>query len=115
MYNFELIVSEEVMGIFDDVYISQDKNSKNITIILTNKRVLFLDYVVLNEGCELLRVARGMNYLKKKDVYYQINLDDVYDISKGESYKIILKDGIFFEFDNDELYLLMNELLQRRF
>lgn len=49
---------------FDDVLIRQEGNEKVTTIALTNKRVPFLDYLIENEGLEVLRIARGMNYIK---------------------------------------------------
>lgn len=49
---------------FDDVLIRQEGNEKVTTIALTNKRVLFLDYLIENEGLGVLRIARGMNYIK---------------------------------------------------
>lgn len=107
MYNFEFINNEEIIKIFDEICIKQETNEKTTTIILTNKRLLFLDYLQPNEGLELLRVARGMNYIKCKEVYYQINLDDIDKIIKNEYYQVTLKNNITFEFDNDELYKLI--------
>lgn len=64
MYNFNLNKDEEIIKVFDDVLIRQEGNEKVTTIALTNKRVLFLDYLIENEGLEVLRIARGMNYIK---------------------------------------------------
>ena len=64
MYNFNLNKDEEIIKVFDDVLIRQEGNEKVTTIALTNKRVLFLDYLIENEGIEVLRIARGMNYIK---------------------------------------------------
>lgn len=64
MYNFNLNKDKEIIKVFDDVLIRQEGNEKVTTIALTNKRVLFLDYLIENEGLEVLRIARGMNYIK---------------------------------------------------
>lgn len=64
MYNFNLNKDEEIIKVFDGVLIRQEGNEKVTTIALTNKRVLFLDYLIENEGLEVLRIARGMNYIK---------------------------------------------------
>lgn len=64
MYNFNLNKDEEIIKVFNDVLIRQEGNEKVTTIALTNKRVLFLDYLIENEGLEVLRIARGMNYIK---------------------------------------------------
>lgn len=107
MYNFELIDNEEVIKIFDEIFLKQGENEKITTIILTNKRLLFLDYLVLNEGLEVLRIAKGADYIKYKDVYYQIDLNDIVNIISSEYYQVILKNKISFEFENEELYNLL--------
>lgn len=109
MYNFELIDDENVVKIFDEVFIRQGENEKITSIVLTNKRMLFLEYIVLNEGNEFLRVARGVDYLRKKDVYYQVNLNDIIGIDKLEYYKVTLNNNMVFEFDNDELFSLLSK------
>lgn len=109
MYNFELIDDENVVKIFDEVFIRQGENEKITSIVLTNKRMLFLEYIVLNEGNEVLRVARGVDYLRKKDVYYQVNLNDIIGIDKLEYYKVTLNNNMVFEFDNDELFSLLSK------
>ena len=107
MYNFELMDDEKVIRIFDEVFIKQGENEKNTAIILTNKRLLFLDYINVNEGLEVLRIARGADYIKYKETYYQIDLNDIVDIIKNQYYQVILKNDITFEFDNEELYSLL--------
>lgn len=107
MYNFELIDNEEVIKIFDEIFLKQEENEKITTIILTNKRLLFLDYLVLNEGLEVLRIAKGADYIKYKDVYYQIDLNDIVNIISSEYYQVILKNKMSFEFENEELYNLL--------
>ena len=110
MYNFELIDNESVIKIFDDIFIKQDENTKYTTIVLTNKRLLFLDYLIPNEGLEVLRIAKGADYIRYKEVYYQVDLNDIEYIIKNEYYQVILKNNITFEFDNEEVYnLLQNQ------
>lgn len=110
MYNFELINDEEVIEIFDEVFAKQNENGVNTTIVLTNKRLLFLDYITPNEGLEVLRIARGASYVKYKEIYCQINLTDITKIIKDEYYQVVLKNGITFEFNSDELYKLLKKL-----
>ncbi|MDD6224323.1 MAG: hypothetical protein PUB18_04910 [bacterium] len=107
MYNFELMDNEKVIKIFDEIMIKQEDNQKITTIALTNKRLLFLDYLTPNEGLEVLRIARGANYIKYKEVYYQIDLNEITDITKGECYQVVLENKMIFEFDDDELYNLL--------
>lgn len=112
MYNFNLNKDKEIIKVFDDVLIRQEGNEKVTTIALTNKRVLFLDYLIENEGLEVLRIARGMNYIKYKEVYYQINLNDIESIIKDKFYKVILKNKNSFEFDKGELYSLLEQVIK---
>lgn len=107
MYNFDLINNEEVIKIFDEVFIKQGENEKITTIVLTNKRLLFLDYIIPNEGLEVLRIARGADYIKYKEIYYQIHLNDIVNIIKDEHYQVVLKNKIAFEFNDEELYNLL--------
>lgn len=53
MYNFNLNKDEEIIKVFDAVLIRQEGDEKVTTIALTNKRVLFLDYLIGNEGLEV--------------------------------------------------------------
>ena len=64
MYNFDLKKNEEIIKVFEDVLIRQEENEKITTIALTNKRLLFLDYLIENEGIEVLRRARAMDYIR---------------------------------------------------
>lgn len=109
MYNFNLLKNEKIIKVFEEIYIIQEENEKVTTIALTNKRLLFLDYLNENEGQEVLRIARGTNYLKIKDVYYYINLNDIKSITKEEYYQIILKNNQSFKFDDEELYNLLKK------
>ena len=109
MYNFNLLKNEKIIKVFEEIYVTQEENKKVTTIALTNKRLLFLDYLNENEGQEVLRIARGTNYLKIKDVYYYINLNDIKSITKEEYYQIILKNNQSFEFDDEELYNLLKK------
>lgn len=106
MYNFNLMDGEEVVSVFDEVLIRQEGRQKFVSIALTNKRMLFLDYI--NEGpAETLRVTRTTNYIRFKEVTHIINLNDIDSINKQEYYLVTLKDNISFEFDNDELYNML--------
>ncbi len=109
MYNFNLMKNENIIKIFDEVFIRRGENEKITTIALTNKRLLFLEYITQNEGLELLRVARGADYMRYKEVYYQVELNDVKSVNKDKIYKITLQNGNSFEFDSDELYNLLNK------
>lgn len=106
MYNFNFIENEELREVFDEVYVRQNDNEKITTIALTNKRLLFLDYIT-NDGLEALRITNKMNLVRSKEGYYKINLEDIKLLRKTEYYNVVLKDGTEFEFNNKELYELL--------
>lgn len=108
MYNFNLIKGEEVIEIFDNIWVKQGKNEKNTTIALTNKRMLFLEYVN-DDPNEVLRISRGLSYPRYKEVYYQVELSNVREINENENYSVILNDGVSFEFADDKLFSLLKK------
>ena len=107
MYNFNFMKNEKLIEIFDEILIRQDKKEKITTIALTDKRLLFLDYIT-NPGYEALKITKGINFVKYKDVYCQIELTNIESIkNNNEYYLITLKDKTSFEFNNDDLYKLL--------
>lgn len=111
MYNFSFIDNEKLIEVFDDITIEQNDNVKNTTIALTNKRLLFLDYINVNASFEVLKAARGIDYPRFKDIYFQIELSQIQIAIKKDGYKVILKDKSSFKFYDDQLYnLLINEI-----
>lgn len=110
MYNFDLLDGEKVIEIFDDIWISQGNKEKNTTIALTNKRLLFMDYDKYDFR-ETLRIGRGIDYMRTKEVYYKINIADINSLIKEDTYIIHLNDKTSFEFDDDKLYKLLQELV----
>ena len=109
MYNFNFIEKEKLIEVFDDVYIKQKDNEKITTIALTNKRLLFLDYMT-NDGLETLRITNKMNFVRIKEVYYIIDLKNIESIIEDEYYILKLKDGIVINFNNQKLYKLLMEM-----
>lgn len=111
MYNFNFMEDEKLIEVFDEILIKKDKKEKITTIALTDQRLLFLDYIT-NDGYEALKITRRINFMKYKDIYYQINLSDIELIKNTDEYYLItLKDKTSFEFNNIILYeLLKGEL-----
>ena len=50
MYKYTLNDNEDIIKIFDNLYIKQGNKEKKTSAILTNQRLLFLDYIVLNNN-----------------------------------------------------------------
>lgn len=106
MYNFNFMNGEKLIDIFDEVLVIQNDKEKVTTIVLTDKRMLFLDYIT-NDGLEVLRITKGINFTRYKEVYYEIDLNDVRGLDHDEYYRVILNDGTLFEFNNQKLYKLL--------
>ena len=108
MYNFDLLKGEKLIEIFENAWISQGDNEKNTTIALTNKRLLFLDYDK-NDPREDLRVARGVDYMRYKEIYYSLDLKDIVRvIDEKDCYIIdIGSNKIFFE--DEKLFKLLKK------
>ena len=104
MYKYILNDNEDIIKIFDNLYIKQGNNEKTTSAILTNQRLLFLDYIVQNEGLEVLRIARGSQAIQYKEAYYQIILNDIKMINKKSAIvNYILEDNIYVK-EKDEPY-----------
>lgn len=110
MYNLNLENNEELIEVFENEYVKQGNNEKNTTIAITNKRLLFMDYMK-DDPDEVLRIARGVDYVRYKEVYYQIRLSEIDEIVKKDLYSVLLKNGNEFEFDNEKLFNLINSNL----
>ena len=109
MYNFNFLKNEELREVFDDVWIAQGKSEKCTTIALTNQRLLFLDYDKLDPR-ENLRVGRGVDYARFKEVYYSIDLKSIKSVSnKEEIIIIVLSDGYEIEIENVDLFKLIKK------
>lgn len=113
MYNFNLMNGEEIIDIFDNTLVKQEENQKNTTIALTSKRLLFLDYV--NDDInEMLRIGRGLDYIRYKEVYFNIDLVEIQSIEKKDYYLVNLKNGNSFEFSNDKLYEILEKIIMKK-
>lgn len=112
MYNINLLKNEQVIAVFDDIFIKQGKNQKLTTVAITNQRLLFLDYFNETSIEETLRIAKGIDYLRQKEVYYKIELNDITEVLEDDYYYIKLKDNSIIEFDEKELYNLIKEKIK---
>ncbi len=113
MYNFNFLENEELIEVFDDIWVGQGDNEKTTTIALTNQRLLFLDYDP-EDIYDNLRIAEGIHYNRYKEIYYSIKLKDIQNIDKQETYTITLKNGTSFEIDNNDLFNLIDKELYEK-
>jgi hypothetical protein len=98
MYEFVKRDNEEIIIISDDSVLMVNNAEKSISSILTNQRLLLFDIPSKsNNYQEVLKVSRGVNYIKQKELILSIELNDIVDIV-GEKYydKYILNNTNFF-------------------
>ena len=104
MYKYKKIRGETTKFISDEAKLKFDKEYRDVSVILTNKRLIILDYPsAVNNYEEALRVSRNVNYLREKEPILILNLTSIDHIENEEIDKYILKNGDYFYLDCDEL------------
>lgn len=111
MYDFKLNKNEIIKIISDDGVIYANKEERNVTFIITNLRLLILDYPSgIYNSAEDLRISGKMNYIRKKEIISEINLDDIVSITKEiDYYKIALKDKKYINLNDDSIIEYLNK------
>lgn len=112
MYDFKLNKNEEVKLISDNAIIYRTKDIINVTCIITNKRLLILDYPSsIHNSAEDLRISGKMTYLRSKEVIGEIDLKDIETITKESNYyKIELKNKKYINLNDNEIIKYLNKL-----
>ncbi len=113
MYNFNFLRDEKLIQVFDDIWIKVNEQEKITTIALTNKRLLFLDYDN-NDYRENLRISGKINYVRYKEVYYFIELENIKNIVKSETYRIDLSNSKTIDFNNEDLFKLIEKIINKK-
>ena len=105
MYDFKLNREEKIKLISDNTIVYTGKEEKNVTCIITNKRLLILDYPSgVHNSAEDLRISGRMTYIRKKEVISEIYLNDMVSLeNEKQFYKIILKNGKYLNINDDEI------------
>lgn len=100
MYNFKRLENEDIKYISDNALLKVNEQEKNISIIVTNQRLLLLDYPSKENNYEEALKSRAANYIEKKEVILEVNLSDIISIVED---KYTLKDTNYFYLKDDEL------------
>lgn len=105
MYIFDKLESEEIEYISDSALLKVNEQDKNISVILTNQRLLLLDYPSKVNNYEEALKSKAVNYIEKKEVILAVNLNDIISI---ENDKYTLKDTNYFYLKDEELKKYIN-------
>ena len=104
MYNYKKLKNETIKYISDNALLKKDNDFKEISVILTNKRLILLDYPSpVNNFEEALRTGRNVGYMRQKEPILIVDLKDLDHIETEEIDKYVLKDSTFFSLQEDEL------------
>ena len=105
MYEVEYLKGENVKLITDEVYLLRNDKKSLISAIVTNKRLILLDYEdASNNYEEALRTGLNMDYIKKKIPILIVNNDDIKEIKETKYYdKYILNDDNYFNIENKDI------------
>ena len=99
MYDFKLNKGEEIKLISDNTIVYTSSEERNVTCIITNKRLLILDYPSgVHNSAEDLRISGKMTYIRKKEIAADINLKDITSITKENNY---------YKIELNKIYILM--------
>lgn len=112
MYDLKLHNSEEIKLISDDVVIYTPKEEIHVTGIITNQRLLILDYPSgIHNSAEDLRITGRMTYIRKKEVIGEIILTDIKALKKEKDYyKIELNNKEYININNDAIIEYLKKL-----
>ena len=76
IYNFNKLDNEEILLISDESVLKKADNEEEISTIVTNKRLILLDYPEeSNNYEEAMRTSRGADYVLQKEPILIIDLD----------------------------------------
>ena len=105
MYDFKLNKDEKTKLISENTIVYTAKEIKKATCIITNQRLLILDYPSkVHNSAEDLRISGKMTYVRMKEIIEEIDLKDIESINKENDYYIIkLKNKEYINLNDDEI------------
>ena len=113
MYDILFNKNEEIQLISDDTKIYIQKTYKTYTCIITNQRLLILDYPSpYHNSKEDLRISGKMTYIRKKEVISSVDLKDIISIDYKNKYcKINIKDDKYININDTEVINYLNKVI----
>lgn len=105
MYEFDKLDGEIIKLITDEAYLLRNDKKDNISAIVTNKRLILLDYGKgFNNYEEALRTGCNSNYVRKKIPILIVDNNDIDYIKETKYYdKYYLKNGNYFNLESKEV------------
>ena len=100
MYNFKKLKNEKIELIEDNCILLYEGKERDVSVILTNMRLIILDYPDGTDYQETLRVSRGVNYMRNKEEFFSLNISDIINIEKD---KYLLNNGNYFYLKTKEI------------
>lgn len=106
MYDFKMLENEKIKNIFDEINIKSENEFKEYSIIVTNKRILFMDYPSnINNSMEDLRIINRFNYIRKKIIKYEFNITEIKKIIKTkEEIKLYISNDNYISIKESHLF-----------
>lgn len=90
MFDFKLNLYEEIEIISNDSILKQDEEGMCVTVVITNQRLLILDFP---KDLESFRFGKVIMKPSIKEVLFEVPLEDIVEIEPGEEFdKYVLKD-----------------------
>lgn len=111
MYDFKLNKNEEVKLISDNTVVYTGNEERKATCIITNQRLLILDYPSgIHNSAEDLRISGKMAYIRKKEVIGEIDLKNIENIIQETDYhRIELKNKEYINLNDNEIIEYLNK------
>ena len=105
MYEFDKLKDEVIKLITDEVYLLKNDKKVLISAIVTNKRLILLDYESSDNNYEeALRTGMNMDFIKKKYPILIVNNEDIKSIKETKYYdKYTLNNDSYFNIENRDI------------
>ena len=104
MYDIKLLDNEKIKLINDDFELVVYEEIKKYTVIITNIRLLILDFPdSIKNSNEDLRISQRLYYIKKKEIIFDIKLEEIKEIVKDDKFiKIYISNEEYLLIKNNE-------------
>ena len=114
MYDFKLNKNEEIKLISDNTIVYTAKEIRNVTCIVTNQRLIILDYPNgVHNSAEDLRISSKISYIRNKEVIEEIDLKNIKNITKEANYfKMEFRNKKYINLNDDKVIEYLDSIKQ---